>query len=159
MRVSAIQWSKLFIVVLPTHKYMYTSSTTTLQLCLLGPLGMHYQFSHFNNRGQWYSKVTNKIFTVLSSAVTNSGAVIKSGRQLIQSLRYLNKDSIFNASQQDTGANDAAVLGGQTPADVAAVEDSVPEFQGVYVDWTYVMCHFLHCDCFNIEVCHIAVIK
>ena len=89
MRVSAIQWSKLFIVVLPTHKYMYTSSTTTLQLCLLGPLGMHYQFSHFNNRGQWYSKVTNKIFTVLSSAVTNSGAVIKSGRQLIQSLRYI----------------------------------------------------------------------
>ena len=89
MRVSAIQWSKLFIVVLPTHKYMYTSSTTTLQLCLLGPLGMHYQFSHFNNRGQWYSKVTNKIFTVLSSAVTNSGAVIKSGRQLIQSLRQV----------------------------------------------------------------------
>ena len=84
MRVSAIQWSKLFI---PTHKQMYTSSTTTLQLCSLGPLGMHYQFSHFNNRGQWYSKVTNKIFTVLSSAVTNSGAVIKSGRQLIQSLR------------------------------------------------------------------------
>ena len=33
MRVSAIQWSKLFIEVLPTHKYMYTSSTTTLQLC------------------------------------------------------------------------------------------------------------------------------
>ena len=28
---------------------------------------------------------------------------------------YLNKDSIFNAGQQDTGANDAAVLGGQTP--------------------------------------------
>ena len=109
MRVSAIQWSKLFIVVLPTHKYMYTSSTTTLQLCLLGPLGMHYQFSHFNNRGQWYSKVTNKIFTVLSSAVTNSGAVIKSGRQLIQSLRYFiflksycNLDLHLNKVQQSS---------------------------------------------------------
>ena len=97
MRVSAIQWSKLFIVVLPTHKYMYTSSTTTLQLCLLGPLGMHYQFSHFNNRGQWYSKVTNKIFTVVSSAVTNSGAVIKSGRQLIQSLQQ-SMESIWSQS-------------------------------------------------------------
>ena len=47
MRVSAIQWSKLFSVVLSTHKYMYTSSTTFT----LGPLGMHYQFSHFNNWG------------------------------------------------------------------------------------------------------------
>ena len=45
---------------------------------------------------------------------------------------YLNRDSIFNASQQDTDATDAAVLSGQNcadkwPADVAAIEDSVPE--------------------------------
>ena len=47
---------------------------------------------------------------------------------------YFSEDSIFNASRQDTGANDAAVLSGQNwadvwPADVAAVEDSVPEKQ------------------------------